>query len=123
MFSHDPYASADKAVDGTKNRDMKQQSCISADTEDYSYTSLYPGQSGDPAWWYVDLQNEYDILEVRIVTRDSNPSDEGEFSLYYYHLYLKRCSLDNLNKMILYLPASPSLSMLFQHDPRKILYQ
>ncbi len=72
---HDPYATADKAVDGNYDRDMKKRSCISADSWDASHT----GQAGEAAWWYVDLEQEYEVYEVGIITRDSNPSDERKY--------------------------------------------
>ena len=62
-FYKDNPPTADKAVDGDKiTRVMSIGSCMSADSTN-GYTP-----SGDPAWWQVDLGQEYDVFEVRITT-------------------------------------------------------
>ncbi len=62
MFYWHSYATADKAVDGDPDPVMENEKCIHANNEDQP-----PPQ---PAWWYVDLGQEYDVYAVKIHTRD-----------------------------------------------------
>ncbi len=51
---------------------MEGGSCINVDT-----TYNYPASSGSRAWWYVDLGQEYDVVEVKIYTRSEPAKDQG----------------------------------------------
>ncbi len=53
-----PYATAGKAVDGDLNPNMDWKSCVNVKRT-----------GNKPAWWLVDLEQEYDIAQVTIYTR------------------------------------------------------
>ena len=54
------YATADKAVDGDTNPEMSHGSCVNVRRS-----------NNKPAWWQVDLGQEYDIAQVKIFTRNA----------------------------------------------------
>ena len=73
------YGTADKAVDGNNNTAVNLGSCAHPDTSMLGY---------QPAWWRVDLGEDYDVYKVKIVNRDQFKGTSSTFLVSKSDYYL-----------------------------------